>query len=120
MPKSIPEGWHSVTPRLVVHDPPALIRFIKQTFGASGEIAVDAPSLITIGDSILMVSGAGPHDPMPAFLYVYVDDAVATYHRALEAGAVSLETPRDLPYGDTRAMVRDAFGNVWQIANRKA
>jgi uncharacterized glyoxalase superfamily protein PhnB len=40
----------------------------------------------------------------------------ATYNRALNAGALSLEEPRDVPYGDRRAMVEDPSGNVWQIA----
>ena len=66
-----------------------------------------------------MVSGVGPRDPMPAFLYLYVDDVDATYTRALKAGAVSLEEPRDLPYGDRRGMVEDPFGNIWQIATHK-
>ena len=69
-----------------------------------------------IGDSIVMVSGAGPRDPTSAFLYVYVDDADATYRRALAAGARSREEPADTPYGDRRAMVTDAWGNDWQIA----
>lgn len=119
MAKSIPEGWHSVTPRLVVHDPAKLVQFLKHAFGASGDFAADAPSQMRIGDSIVMVSGVGPRDPMPAFLYLYVDDIDATYQRALEAGAVSLEEPKDLPYGDRRAMVKDPCGNDWQIATHK-
>ena len=63
-----------------------------------------------------MVSGTTERAPMAACLYVYVEDTDATYRRALAAGATSLETPRDLPYGDRRATVRDAWGNVWQIA----
>jgi PhnB protein len=66
-----------------------------------------------------MVSGVGPRDHSPAFLYVYVENTDATYLRALEAGAVSLEEPRDVPYGDRRAMVRDPCGNDWQIATHK-
>ena len=38
------------------------------------------------------------------------------YRRAIEAQALSLEAPADMPYGDRRAMVKDAWGNVWQIA----
>ncbi|MGZ3496839.1 MAG: VOC family protein [Vulcanimicrobiaceae bacterium] len=116
MAKSIPEGWHSITPRLVVHDPAKLVQFLKHAFGASGEYLADAPSQMRIGDSIVMVSGVGPRKPMPAFLYLYVDDTDATYHRALDEGAVSLEAPRETPYGDRRAMVTDPFGNDWQIA----
>lgn len=119
MAKSIPEGWHSVTPRLVVHDPAKLVQFLKHAFGASGDFAANAPSQMRIGDSIVMVSGVGPRAPMPAFLYLYVDDIDATYQRALEAGAVSLEEPRDVPYGDRRAMVKDPCGNAWQIATHK-
>jgi PhnB protein len=116
MPKWIPEGWHSVTPRIVVHDPARLVAFLKDAFGASGNFATAAPCQMRIGDSIIMVSGAGVRDPMPAFLYLYVDDVDATYGRALKAGAVSLEEPEDLPYGDRRAMVKDPCGNDWQIA----
>ena len=63
-----------------------------------------------------MVSAVGPRAAMPAFLYLYVDDADATYQRALKAGAVSLEEPTDMPYGDRRGMVQDPLGNIWQIA----
>jgi uncharacterized glyoxalase superfamily protein PhnB len=65
-----------------------------------------------------MVSSAGERDLFPAFLYVYVDNADRTYRRALDAGAESIEGPLDTPYGDRRAMVRDPFGNVFQIAHR--
>lgn len=116
MTKAIPEGWHSVTPRLVVHDTARLVEFLKQAFDATGDFRSDIPSVIRIGDSNVMVSSVGPRNAMPAFLYVYVEDIDATYKRALEAGAVSLEEPQDLPYGDRRAMVEDPCGNVWQIA----
>jgi len=119
MPKSIPEGWHSVTPRLVVCDPAKLVDFLKKAFGATGNFTADSPSVMRIGDSIVLVSGAGPRDPMPAFLYLYVDDVDATYQRALEAGAVRLEEPAEMPYGDRRGMVRDPCGNDWQIATHK-
>ena len=120
MAKSIPEGWHSVTPRLVVHDPAKLVQFLKHTFGATGDFRTEIPSVIKIGDSLLMVSSVGPREAMPAFLYLYVDDIDATYQRALEAGAVSLEEPADMPYGDRRGMVEDPCGNIWQIATHKA
>ena len=65
-----------------------------------------------------MISPAEDRDPFQAFLYVYVDDADDTYRRALDAGARSLEEPLDTPYGDRRAMVRDPFGNIFQIAHQ--
>src|SRR5215510_12906017 len=116
MTASIPEGWHSVTRRIVVQDVAKLVEFLRQTFHASGELHTERPSIMKIGDSLVMVSGAGPRAAMPAFLYVYVDDADAVYQRALEAGAVSLEEPADTPYGDRRGMVEDPCGNIWQIA----
>jgi PhnB protein len=116
MSKPLPEGWHSITPRLVVDDPAMLVTFLKHAFGASGDIRTDSPSQVRIGDSIVMVSGVGPRTPTAAFLYLYVDDVDSTYRRALDAGAVSLEEPADLPYGDRRAMVKDPCGNDWQIA----
>lgn len=119
MAKSIPKGWHSVTPRLVVRDPARLVQFLKDAFCASGDFVTTAPSQMRIGDSIVMVSGVGPRDPVRAFLYLYVDDVDATYQRALKAGAVSLEEPQDVPYGDRRAMVKDPCGNDWQIATHK-
>ena len=94
MTKPTPEGWHSVTPRLVVHDAAILVEFLKQAFGATGDFRTDIPSVIGIGDSLVMVSSVGPRDAMPAFLYLYVDDIDTTYQRALEAGAVSLEEPK--------------------------
>ena len=114
-----PDGWHTVTPRIVVHGARQLVEFVQQVFGASGEYRVDRPAVITIGDSLVMISDAGIRDPMPAFLYVYVEDADATYGRALAAGAKSLEAPVDVPYGDRRGMVADAWGNTWQIATHK-
>jgi len=111
-----PEGWHSLTPRIVTDDPGRLVEFLRGVFGATGELPADRPAVIRIGDSNLMISGSGPRPPTPAFLYVYVDDADACYHRALAAGARPLEAPLDTPYGDRRAMVEDRWGNVWQIA----
>jgi uncharacterized glyoxalase superfamily protein PhnB len=113
---ALPEGWHSVTPRIVVDDPATLVEFLRRVFGATGDLRVDRPTVMRIGDSVLMISGAGPRAVMPAFLYVYVDDADAAYRRAVEAGAASIEEPRETPYGDRRAMVEDRWGNVWQIA----
>lgn len=114
-----PEGWHSVTPRLVARDPASLVRFLKDAFGARGEFTSDMPSQMRIGDSIVMVSGAGPREVTSSFLYLYVEDADMTFQRALKAGAKSIEEPTDMPYGDRRAMIEDPGSNVWQIATHR-
>jgi len=111
-----PSGWHSITPRLVARDPAMLVRFLQDAFNASGEFSTDVPSQVRIGDSMVMVSGAGPREVTSSFLYLYVEDAEATYTRALKAGARTIEEPADMPYGDRRAMIEDPGGNVWQIA----
>ncbi|MGF6440026.1 VOC family protein [Paraburkholderia youngii] len=115
-----PDGWHTVTPRIIVWDPENLVAFLKQVFQARGEFRAGLPAEIRIGDSVLMVSGGdGLRDPATAFLYVYVEDADSTYRRAIAANAVAIEEPTDMPYGDRRAMVIDEWGNTWQIATHK-
>ena len=111
-------GHHTVTPRLFVEDVAAQVEFFVAVFGAIGEVHPDRRAEIRIGDSLVMVAPASAErEPFPAFLYVYVEDADATFRRAVEAGATSLEDPVDTPYGDRRAMVRDRFDNVFQIAH---
>jgi hypothetical protein len=64
----IPEDWPSVTPRIVVRSAEQLVAFIKRVFGAIGD-QIDSPSIIRIGDSVLMVSEAGIRNPTASFLY---------------------------------------------------
>ena len=94
-----PEGWHTITPRIVVHDAERLVEFLRQVFGATGDYLPDRPSVIRIGDSMVMISDAGIRNPMTAFLYVYVSDTDATYRRSLDAGASQRwpETPAPTP-----------------------
>jgi len=117
MTKFKPAGWHSVTPRIFTPEVAGLVRFLRSVFGAEGDIRSGAPSEIRIGDSIVTISdGGGIRAAQPAFLHVYVEDADATYRRAIDAGARSIEQPADMPYGDRRATVEDSWGNCWQIA----
>jgi uncharacterized glyoxalase superfamily protein PhnB len=117
--KAVPEGWHTVTPRLFANDPAKLVDFLKRAFGATGEFRDDGPTDVRIGDSIVMVSGTDFRGATETFLYLYLEDTDGAYRRALEAGAQSLEAPQDMFYGDRRAMVKDPFGNTWQIATHK-
>ena len=110
--------YHSVTPRIVTDDVRGLVDLLRVVFDAVGDIVPGRPVDLRIGDSIVMVSGAEQRVAFPAFLYVYVDDADATYARAVAAGTETVEAPVDTPYGDRRAMVRDRWGNVYQIAHR--
>jgi PhnB protein len=114
--RSLPEGWHTVTPRIVVRDARRFVEFLMRVFDATGEFQETRPSEMWIGDSPVMVSEAGVRACAPAFLYVYVDDADLTHQRAIEAGARTMEAPFDTPYGDRRCMVQDEWDNNWQIA----
>lgn len=114
-----PTGYHTVTPRIIARGAEALVALVKQVFGATGEYRPEAPAELRVGDSIIMISEASVREPMPACLYVYVENADATWGRAMNAGAESIERPLDTPYGDRRGMVQDPWGNHWQIATRK-
>ena len=115
----VPEGWHTVTPKIFVNDPKELADFLRQVFKATGEYRTDRPTQIKLGDSIIMLSDTQTRRATTAFLYVYVSDVDATYERAIEGEARSIEKPFDTPYGDRRCMVEDKWGNTWQIATFK-
>lgn len=110
-------GYRSVTPRIVVDDVAAQVRFFRVVFAASGDVEPGRPAEVRIGDSVVMISSTDEREPFPAFLYIYVDDADEAFQRAIEAGAAVIEEPLDTSYGDRRAMVRDPFGNLLQIAH---
>jgi PhnB protein len=119
--KARPDGYANVTPYLVVSDAGKLLDFVKEAFGAKEKVRMPGPggtvahAEFEIGDSVVM-TGTNPSDLFPAMLYVYVDDADATYKKALAAGGTSTEEPNDTFYGDRRAEVRDPWGNRWSIA----
>ena len=119
MTKHVPAGWPVVIPRIAVDDPEGLVGFVRRVFDAKGELQPGRPCELRIGDSMIMIGSTLERERFVAFLYVYVADADRAHRLALEAGATSLESPQDTPYGDRRAMVRDPWGNTWQIATHR-
>jgi PhnB protein len=112
-----PNGWPTVIPRMFTPDVAGVVGFLKSVFDADGDMPAGAPAVVRIGDSVIMVSdGGGAREFLPTFLYVYVDNTDRVCQRAVEAGALIIEHPADMPYGDRRAVLRDAWGNTWQIA----
>jgi uncharacterized glyoxalase superfamily protein PhnB len=121
--KPIPDGFHTVTPYLLVSDPARLIEFLKQAFGAEEVHRSARPdghilhAQVRVGDSPVMMGGvSGEWKAMPSSLYLYVPDTDATYRRALQAGGTSVMEPADQFYGDRNAGVKDPLGNIWWIA----
>jgi len=118
-----PAGYHSLTPYLVVEGAARLIEFLAEVFDAQEKERLAAPgnliahAELRIGDSVVMLGDArGEHTPMPAMLYVYVDDVDATFQRALAAGVAQVQAPTDQFYGDRSGGVKDPCGNMWWIA----
>lgn len=121
----IPQGFHTITPYLIVSDASKLIDFIKLAFDATeidrfetGYSIIHA--ILQIGDSKIMVSDSNENmKPMPCFLYLYVENVDETFQRAIAAGATSMREPTDEFYGDRGAGVSDFAGNSWYIATHK-
>jgi PhnB protein len=107
--------------RPYVFGPPSLVPFLEATFSA--EVVERSPDggevELRIGDSAIALA-LGDEFPegvaTRASIYVYVEDADATYEQALRNGATPVSAPEDKPYGERAGGVRDSFGNVWYIA----
>jgi len=121
----IREGFHTVTPYLVVDDSPGLADFVKQAFGAEerfrgigsgGGYHIE----VKIGDSMLMLGGGGGWrgELNPTGLHMYVANVDEVFERAVQAGATVIRGLENQPYGDREASLRDRFGNNWYIATR--
>src|SRR5215475_508668 len=109
---AVPTGFRTITPFIIHENAPALVAFLKSTFGAQ-ELKRDTTdraygfySEVRIGDSVVMIGGgqAADRGNLPGALHVYVEDCDAAYRRALDAGAITLMgahgEPADRPYGE--------------------
>jgi len=118
-----PEGLRSVQPYLHLREAHKMIPFMETVFGAEALGVHKSPegivhhATIRIGNATLEIDEAhAEFQPMPCHLHVYVPDTDAAYARAMDAGATSIDAPRNAPYGDRAAGVKDAWGNSWFIA----
>src|SRR5690242_1147197 len=98
--KPIPDGYHTVTPYLVVEKAAQLIEFLKKAFDATVIEVMASPdgtvrhAEVRIGDSNVMLGEArGDSKPMPSMIYLYVNDVDAAFKRALQAGATPVMEP---------------------------
>lgn len=132
--KPIPDGYHSITPYLIVGGAAQAIDFYKKAFGATELMRMPGPggkimhAEIKIGDSIVML--ADEHPEMGARgpqsiggtavgLMIYVQDVDAVARQAQAAGAKVERPVQDQFYGDRSGQFIDPFGHKWTIATHK-
>ncbi len=128
----IPQGYHSITPHIVVNDARAASEFYRKAFGAEVRPFATGPdgkvmhTEVKIGDSTLMLNDEFPewHVLSPTStnadtavtLHLYVEDADKVVASAVAAGAVVTMPLQDQFWGDRYGKVRDPFGHSWSIA----
>lgn len=132
--KPIPDGFHTVTPSLVVKNAAEAIEFYKKAFDANEIYRFPTPdgkimhSLIQIGSSFVMLTDEFPVmgskspttlEGTPVTLHLYVEDADKIFNQALEAGATVTMPIMDAFWGDRYGVVLDPFGHSWSIATHK-
>jgi PhnB protein len=130
MVKPIPEGYHSVTPYLVVDDAKAAIDFYSRAFGAKEKFRLPMGDRIghaelLIGDSHIMLADEFPEmghlspksrGGTSVSLMVYVPDVDTTFRKAIDAGASEARPIEDQFWGDRMGTLTDPFGHVWSLA----
>jgi PhnB protein len=129
--KPIPEGYHSVTPYLIVNGGQRALDYYKRAFGATEVFRMDAPNgkighaEIQIGDSRVMLADENPawgaKAPQPGVsppvqLMIYVPDADTTFKQALAAGGKETMPIKNQFYGDRSGTFTDPFGHSWTVA----
>ena len=129
----LPEGYHSVTPLLVVKDFSESIDFYKRAFNAREIYRIEAgPNMthaeLAIGDSRFMLCSENPERGWlsPATLhnnscglYLYVEEVDRAFDQAIRAGGKALLSPMDMFWGDRMGELFDAAGHRWSLATRK-
>ena len=132
MTKPIPDGYHSVTPTLTVRGAADAIEFYKKAFGAQEIMrfpGLDGKTImhaeIKIGDSRIMLSDEIPQmnclSPQSvggasSGIFLYVENADATFNKAVSAGAKITMPIMDAFWGDRCGVIEDPFGHKWTIA----
>ena len=120
-----PPGYPTVSPYLVVDGASRTIEFLVRVLDTVELRRMPGPSgklmhaEVRIDDSVIMLAdGAEGWPPIPAHVHIYVADVDATYRRALEAGATSVQAPVKKADEDKRGGIKDAGGTTWWIATR--
>lgn len=120
-----PQGYTTVSPYLIVDGASNTINFLTRVFSAVELRRFADPSgklmhaEVRIDDTVLMLADGAPGWPaIPSHVHVYVADVDATYRRALEAGASSVQEPVKKDDADKRGGIKDSGGTTWWIATK--
>jgi PhnB protein len=126
----VPEGYHTLTPYLIIRGAAQAIEFYKQAFGAEEVFRMPVPdgrighAEMRIGNSMFMLADEMPEEGFSSpqrlngtavSFMVYVEDVDAAFQRATDAGAKALRPVKDQFYGDRTGTLADPFGHVWSI-----
>src|ERR1700693_3892688 len=123
--ESLPGGYHTIAPYIIVPRAAKFIEFLKKAFGATERFRFEIPdgsgllmhAEVSIGNSIIELADASEKVPAaPQTIHLYVDNADSFFARATDAGASSIYEVGDHVSGDRQGAVRDPFGNLWYIA----
>jgi PhnB protein len=129
--RPVPEGYHTVTPDLVVQGAAEAIEFYKTAFGAEERARMATPdgaflvhAELQIGDSKVFLADQMPNigqkSPQslggsPVTIHLQVEDADAVWGRAIAAGATETMPLMNAPWGDRYGQLVDPFGHRWSI-----
>lgn len=131
--KPIPDGYHSLTPYLIVDGGAAALEYYKKAFGAielfrmphgdkigHAEMKIgDSPFMLADGNLEMGYKGPNAYGGTPVSLMIYVDDCDKIYKAAIDAGGKELKPLQDQFYGDRSGTLTDPFGHVWTVATHK-
>lgn len=133
MVRTIPEGYQTITPMLIVKDARQAIAFYGRAFGAIERFVMPNPdgkgvmhAELQIGSSIIMMSEEHPRQSCqsaetagssPVSFYLYLNDVDTAYRQALDAGATVSMPLEEMFWGDRVGTVQDPFGYSWSLAS---
>ncbi|HKQ98742.1 MAG TPA: VOC family protein [Candidatus Polarisedimenticolia bacterium] len=130
--RPVPEGFHTITPHLVIDGAPRAMEFYKKAFGAEELKRIPGPggklmhAEMKIGDSVLMLcdefpkyGAVGPKSSSPVVIHLFVNDVDKVFSQAVAAGATAVMPPTDALWGDRYGKVTDPFGHSWSLATHK-